>query len=163
MNDAEQRGIAIATSKPMGRSQVHFPEREVKNRRMVMELDKGWKTWLCDKSAYGHTDNAPTVVDIPHNWDDYYGYRQLTHGNLHGTAMYEKTFTLDNSQFPISDSSFGKRYFLRFEGVGTYATVTLNGKDFGRHPVGRTTLTLDVTEALKPGENRLVVKAEHPE
>ena len=163
VNDAEQRGIAIATSKPMGRSQVHFPEREVKNRRMVMELDKGWKTWLCDKSAYGHTDNAPTVVDIPHNWDDYYGYRQLTHGNLHGTAMYEKIFTLDNSQFPISDSSFGKRYFLRFEGVGTYATVTLNGKDFGRHPVGRTTLTLDVTEALKPGENRLVVKAEHPE
>ena len=44
----------------------------------------------------------------------------------------------------------GKRYFLRFEGVGTYATVTLNGKDFGRHPVGRTTLTLDVTmEELK--------------
>ena len=163
VNDAEQRGIAIATSKPMGRSQVHFPEREVKNRRMVMELDKGWKTWLCDKSAYGQADNAPTVVDIPHNWDDYYGYRQLTHGNLHGTAMYEKIFTLDNSLFPISDSSFGKRYFLRFEGVGTYATVTLNGKDFGRHPVGRTTLTLDVTEALKPGENRLVVKAEHPE
>ena len=163
VNDAEQRGIAIATSKPMGRSQVHFPEREVKNRRMVMELDKGWKTWLCDKSAYGQADNAPTVVDIPHNWDDYYGYRQLTHGNLHGTAMYEKIFMLDNSQFPISDSSFGKRYFLRFEGVGTYATVTLNGKDFGRHPVGRTTLTLDVTEALKPGENRLVVKAEHPE
>ena len=88
-------------------------------------------------------------VNIPHNWDDYYGYRQLTHGNLHGTAMYEKIFMLDNSQFPISDSSFGKRYFLRFEGVGTYATVTLNGKDFGRHPVGRTTLTLDVTEALK--------------
>ena len=29
VNDAEQRGIAIATSKPMGRSQVHFPEREV--------------------------------------------------------------------------------------------------------------------------------------
>ena len=163
VNDAEQRGIAIATSKPMGRSQVHFPEREVKNRRMVMELDKGWKTWLCDKSAYGQVDNAPTVVDIPHNWDDYYGYRQLTHGNLHGTAMYEKIFTLDNSQFPISNSSSGKRYFLRFEGVGTYATITLNGKDFGRHPVGRTTLTLDITEALKQGENKLVVKAEHPE
>ena len=44
MNDAEQRGIAIATSKPMGRSQVHFPEREVKNRRMVMELDERMET-----------------------------------------------------------------------------------------------------------------------
>ena len=164
VNDAEQRGIAIATSKPMGRSQVHFPEREVKNRRMVMELDKGWKTWLTEATHLkGLFAQQAIEVNIPHNWDDYYGYRQLTHGNLHGTAMYEKTFTLDKSQFLNSNSSFGKRYFLRLEGVGTYATITLNGKDFGRHPVGRTTLTLDVTEALKQGENRLVVKAEHPE
>lgn len=115
VNDAEQRGIAIATSKPMGRSQVHFPEREVKNRRMVMELDKGWKTWLCDKSAYGHTDNAPTVVDIPHNWDDYYGYRQLTHGNLHGTAMYEKPsrWIILNFQFPILHSENVISFVLR--------------------------------------------------
>ncbi len=35
------------------------------------------------------------TVNIPHNWDDYYGYRQLTHGNLHGTAMYVKDFTAD--------------------------------------------------------------------
>ena len=164
VNDAEQRGIAIATSKPMGRSQVHFPEREVKNRRMVMELDKGWKTWLTEATHLkGLFAQKAIEVNIPHNWDDYYGYRQLTHGNLHGTAIYEKTFTLDDSQFLISNSSFGKRYFLRFEGVGTYATMTLNGKDFGRHPVGRTTLTLDVTDALKLGENKLVVKAEHPE
>ena len=56
-----------------------------------------------------------------------------------------------------------KKYFLRFEGVGTYATITVNGKDFGRHPIGRTTLTLDVTDELKQGVNRLEVKAEHPE
>lgn len=156
VNNAEQRGIAIATSKPMGRSQVRFPEPEVKNRRMVMELDKDWKTWLLDNSQL-------KTVDLPHNWDDYYGYRQLTHGNLHGTAMYEKTFTLDNSQFSTLNTPFKKRYFLRFEGIGTYATITLNGKDYGRHPVGRTTLTLDVTDALKPGENKLTVKVEHPE
>ncbi len=36
--------------------------------------------------------------------------------------------------------------------------------DFGRRPVGRTTLTLDVTDALKLGEtNLLEVTAEHPE
>lgn len=156
VNNAEQRGIAIATSKPMGRSQVRFPEPEVKNRRMVMELDKDWKTWLLDNSQL-------KTVDLPHNWDDYYGYRQLTHGNLHGTAMYEKTFTFDNSQFSTLNTPFKKRYFLRFEGIGTYATIALNGKDYGRHPVGRTTLTLDVTDALKPGENKLTVKVEHPE
>ena len=108
VNDAEQRGIAIATSKPMGRSQVHFPEREVKNRRMVMELDKGWKTWLTEATHLkGLFAQKAIEVNIPHNWDDYYGYRQLTHGNLHGTAIYEKTFTLDDSQFLISNSSFG--------------------------------------------------------
>ena len=47
--------------------------------------------------------------------------------------------------------------------VGTYATIQLNGQDFGRHPVGRTTLTLDVTDALRQGSNHLEVKAEHPE
>ncbi len=101
------------------------------------------------KSAYGSVQRTmPLNGRLPHNWDDYYGYRQLTHGNLHGTAMYEKILLwIIYFQFPS-----GKRYFLRFEGVGTYATVTLNGKDFGRHPVGRTTLTLDVTEALKQGE-----------
>ncbi len=38
------------------------------------------------------------TVNIPHNWDDYYGYRQLTHGNLHGTAMYVKGLPLNDSQ-----------------------------------------------------------------
>ncbi len=87
--------------------------------------------------------------------DDYYGYRQLTHGNLHGTAGYRKEFTL-----PAVEA--GKRYFLRFEGVGTYATIRLNGHDLGRHPIGRTVLTLDVTPYLSTA-NTLEVTAEHPE
>lgn len=41
---------------------------------MVMELDKGWKIWFCDKSVYGYMDNVFIVVDIFYNWDDYYGY-----------------------------------------------------------------------------------------
>lgn len=150
VNNAEQRGIAVATSKPMGRSSVRFPKPETKNRRITTELDKNWQTWL--------TDNSQTVIDncrLPHNWDDYYGYRQLTHGNLHGTAMYVNHFQTEIQR--------GKRYFLRFDGVGTYATIQLNGKDFGRYPVGRTTLTIDVTDALLQGTNLLEVKTEHPE
>ena len=50
VNNAEQRGIAIATSKPMGRSAVRFPKPETKNRRMITELNEGWKTWLIDNS-----------------------------------------------------------------------------------------------------------------
>ena len=156
VNNAEQRGIAVATSKPMGRSAVRFPKPEVKNRRILTELNKDWKTWITEATHLKGNFMMPAqTVDIPHNWDDYYGYRQLTHGNMHGTAMYVKDFKVEVEA--------GKEYFLHFEGVGTYATVKLNGQDFGRHPAGRTTLTLDVTKALKQGANRLEVKAEHPE
>ncbi len=62
VNNAEQRGIAIATSKPMGRSQVHFPEREVKNRRqMVLNWMKDGKHgWIVIKVHTLRADNAPT-------------------------------------------------------------------------------------------------------
>lgn len=149
VNNDEQRGIAVATSRPMGRSKVHFPAPDRKKRREVTELTEGWTTWLDGKEQTRQT------VAVPHNWDDYYGYRQLLHGNLHGTAHYEKRFEVAGKA--------GKRAFLHFEGVGTYATITLNGKELGRHPVGRTVLSLDVTDALREGENLLQVKSEHPE
>ncbi|MDO4758085.1 MAG: malectin domain-containing carbohydrate-binding protein [Rikenellaceae bacterium] len=150
VNNDEQRGIAVATSRPMGRSKVHFPAPDRKQRRTVVELEQGWTTWLEGK------ESERLEVSVPHNWDDYYGYRQLIHGNLHGTAHYETTFE--------SPALEGKRAYLHFEGVGTYATITLNGHTFAREPIGRTVLSLDVTPYLKPaGENRLEVKAEHPE
>ena len=140
----------------MGRSSVHFPAPEGKKRRVLTELEKGWKTTLLEANQMKEQLEGKTLeVSLPHNWDDYFGYRQLTHGNLHGTALYTKHFE--------AAPQGGRRYFLRLEGVGTYATLTLNGKDFGRHPVGRTTLTLDVTDALKSGTNELSIKAEHPE
>lgn len=148
VNKYDQRGICVATSKPMGRSEVHFPAPEIKDRRTTMSLNDGWKTWMGKDTL---------TVNIPHNWDDYYGYRQLTHGNLHGTATYSKTFVAPNA-------GTGKEYFLHFEGVGTYATVTLNGKKLGRFLSGRTTFTIDVTKELKLGQpNQLTVLAEHPE
>lgn len=151
VNNAEQRGIAVATSKPMGRSSVRFPERPAKGRRAYINLNKGWKTTL-------DRDPASTItVDVPHNWDDYYGYRQLTHGNLHGTASYTRSFTMP-AQKP------GKRYFLDLEGVGTYATININGKSLGRHPSGRTSLEFDITDMLVfDGDNTIEIIAEHPE
>lgn len=45
-NKFDQRGIAVATSKPMGRSAVRFPAPEVKKRRGIVELNDNWKTSL---------------------------------------------------------------------------------------------------------------------
>lgn len=151
VNNDGQRGIALATSKPMGKSPVTFPEPEAKGKRIVTALNEGWTTHLV-----GDKSSAESItVNIPHNWDDYHGYRQLKHGNLHGNAVYTKTFT--------ATKQAKRQYSLMFEGIGTYATVILNGKTLcTRRPVGRTTMTLDVTKALNDGENNLEVHCFHP-
>ena len=170
VNNDQQRGIAVATSVPMGRSDVRFPAPEPTGRRTVTPLNDGWTAAtvpdgsLTDgqsvalQSPSGVTtvgrDSVATAVTLPHNFDDYYGYRQLRHGNLHGSAVYQRSFTLQPRQ--------GKRYFLQLEGVGTYATVTLNNTQYPRELVGRTVYTLDVTDALNTGKNTLHILVNHP-
>ena len=147
VNNDQQRGIAVATSIPMGRSNVSFPEPERKGRRTITSLNEGWTGFVCG-------DTITTNITLPHNFDDYHGYRQLRHGNLHGSAVYQKTFTTKPQE--------GKRYFLQFEGVGTYATITLNDTQYPKELIGRTVFTLDVTEALNTGKNTLHILVDHP-
>ncbi|MDB5146403.1 MAG: glycoside hydrolase, partial [Mucilaginibacter sp.] len=65
--------------------------------------------------------------------------------------------------FTLEKKQNNKRYFLWFEGVGSYTTVWLNGKKVGYHAGGRTSFTIDATEAIKAGkQNLLCVKADHP-
>ncbi|MFC6099342.1 malectin domain-containing carbohydrate-binding protein [Olivibacter domesticus] len=127
-------------------------------------LDSNWFTIAHDtdstaylgfeKSSYNTAKWKP--VNVPHNWDTYHGYRRLLHGNRHGYAWYRK-------KFKVAKIPDDKHYFLYFEGVGSYATVWLNGKKVGYHAGGRTTFTLDVTEAIVlGGDNIVAVRADHP-
>lgn len=161
VNKDDQRGIALATSLPMGRSTVTFPSLDAPvSVRVDKLLEEGWQSCLLPDSASSALEHLPTsgwkTVRVPHNWDTYHGARRLRHGNLHGTAWYKRTVE-------TPDELKGKRCLLQFEGVGSYATVYVNGREVGHHRGGRTTFTLDVTEALHPeGTNDLLVKAEHP-
>lgn len=136
---------------------------KAQNVRHELPLNNNWQTIASetDKNAFngfeaaGYQPKNWVTVDVPHNWDTYGGYRRLKHGNLHGYAWYRKTFTAN--VLP------GKRYFLWFEGVGSYATVWLNGKQVGYHAGGRTSFTLDVTDAIQSGKsNLLAVRADYP-
>lgn len=132
-------------------------------RRMI-SLDANWYTVANDtnKNAYQGFEQSSfqqrgwKKVNVPHNWDQYGGYRRLMHGNRHGYSWYRKT--LDAVSIKP-----GKRYFLWFEGVGSYATVYLNGKKVAYHAGGRTSFTVDVTAHLNNKKaNLLAVKADHP-
>ncbi len=155
VNHAGQRGIAVATSVPMGRSQVSFPTPEKKGKRQIVSLNQDWQVTFGKTSEDSITKKMGTFrVNVPSNLDDYYGYRQLKHGNLHGTATYEKHFAVHKQT--------GKRYFLQLEGVGTFATVKVNRKSYPKELVGRTSFTLDISDALRDGDNVLNIKVEHP-
>ena len=134
--------------------------------RRILSLAEGWKTAMDqqDSSCYAGFEQqtfegmaAWKTVTVPHNWDSYGGYRRMLRGNLFGYAWYRKTFQ-------IKEQAQGKRFYLFFEGVSSYATVWLNGKRVGYHAGGRTTFTLDVSEAIYTDgrPNLLAVRADHP-
>lgn len=132
--------------------------------REEISLNAGWKTTMVDfhpeaKQDFAQDSNADAnwkTVNVPHNWDQYEGFRQMKHGNLHGTAWYSKNLEIGKQQK-------GKKLFLFFEGVSSYATVWVNGTEVGQHKGGRTTFTLDISDAVKyNSNNKIVVKAAHP-
>jgi hypothetical protein len=120
------------------------------SQRRDILINNNWQTKLNKTTQW-------KPISIPHNWDDYYGYRRLLHGNLHGDAEYKR-------EIVVKQSKKGKRFFLYFEGAGSYATVLLNGKYVGSHAGGRTTFTLDVTDIIKTdgSKNIVEVKIAHP-
>ncbi|WP_437919088.1 malectin domain-containing carbohydrate-binding protein [Sphingobacterium sp. LRF_L2] len=134
--------------------------------RQMVKLDEGWRTTMngIDSLHYAgfekqdfQEDGTWKSVNVPHNWDSYDGYRRLIHGNLHGYAWYRKTFT-------IIKKNKQQQFYLFFEGVSSYATVWLNGKQVGYHAGGRTTFTIDVTNFIYTDGrlNLLAVRADHP-
>ena len=139
-----------------------WSQQSTKSFREEISLNADWKTTMVDSHSgsdqdfVNHSDADWKAVNVPHNWDQYYGFRQMTHGNLHGTAWYSKNLKIEKQQK-------GKKLFLFFEGVNSYATVWVNGTEVGQHKGGRTTFTLDITDAVKyDADNKIVVKAAHP-
>lgn len=142
-------------------AQLSFTQAPI---RQDISLNNNWQTTATNDDILLPSNSYETPinknwkkVDIPHNWDGYDGYRRLLHGNRHGDSWYRKTFS-------ITQSKISKRFFLFFEGVGSYATVFLNGKKIGEHAGGRTTFSLDITKEVKTDGtgNQLAVRAYHP-
>ncbi len=69
-----------------------------------------------------------------------------------GDAFYQKKFIIPNSQK-------GKRIFLRFEGVGSVATIYLNGKFLTEHKGAFAAFSFEISHVVNYGaENTIVVR-----
>lgn len=69
---------------------------------------------------------------------------------------YKRTF------FNPVKSVATERVLLNFGAVDFEATVYVNGKEIGKHAGGYQNFSFDITKALKPGKNELVVKVWDP-
>ncbi len=89
-------------------------------------------------------DRGPAMT-IPGAWNA--AERELRYYD--GLIWFQRKFT--------PRARKGERAFLRFEAVNYRAYVYLNGKEIGRHEGGFTPFVMEVTDALRAGENRLSV------
>ncbi|WP_416441874.1 malectin domain-containing carbohydrate-binding protein [Phnomibacter sp. MR] len=133
-------------------------------QRSIVSLNQNWHSIATSKDSVLPANTYAVPIDkrwqrvsIPHNWDQYEGYRRMLHGNRHGDSWYRKTFT-------IKQAKQGKLFFLQFEGVGSYATVYVNKQKVGEHAGGRTTFSIDISNVIKTDgtANELAVRAWHP-
>lgn len=83
-----------------------------------------------------------TVTETPYDYFDESCYQKH--------CGYRRTFT-------VREAWSGKRIFLTFEGAAHRAVVYVNGTKLAVHENGYTAFTVEVTAAVRPGENRLVV------
>lgn len=91
-------------------------------------------------------------VSIPHTWNADDMQKQAS-AFYEGVGYYRKKFT-----FP--ENMEGKRIFLRFEGVGSYAEVYINGYLAGTHKGAYSAFACEISSQVKFGkENEIIVKA----
>ena len=90
-------------------------------------------------------------VNLPHTWND--KDMQSTPEFYAGTRIYHKTLEMPAK---LDES---KQYFLKFEGVGHIANVLVNNFLVGTHKGGYSAFCYNITRALKPGTNTVIVKA----
>lgn len=70
-----------------------------------------------------------------------------------GIGWYKRTLTIEEKQ--------AGKYFLCFDGIMEHSTIWVNDICVGGRMYGYSSFKLDVTDALKVGENQILVKADN--
>lgn len=107
------------------------------------EFTRGWDFSYIDK-----TPSGLPYVDIPHTIR-LLPFHDFDERKIQGDSTYFLTFHQKKEK---------RRYILHFDGAMVQMDVYLNGIDLGHHVSGYLPVDIDVTEALKDGKNRLVIR-----
>lgn len=167
-------------TEPPAATMVVFPDAESAGRRTrehspyVASLNGHWKFhqvshpskrsgefWQADfdDSAWG-TIRVPANVEleghgIPIYTNIAYPWKQNTPPDIPGdynpVSRYRRAFA-------VPDAWQGREVFLTFDGVESFFTLWLNGKELGFSKDSRTPATFRLTPHLRPGDNLIAVE-----
>ena len=115
--------------------------------------------WVNGDWSFSRDGKTWRTVTVPHDWAIAGPFDPEANGSSgklpwKGTGSYRRDFTLDGLAASRAD---GARYYLEFDGVMARPEVRLNGVFAGGWDYGYMSFTLDVTEFLKDGTNRVEV------
>ena len=100
-------------------------------------------------------------VDLPHDWAVSRPFNKVMEDGMSqgfrdrwGIGWYKKTVTLE-------EKKEGMRYLLYFGGVYENATLWVNDFEIGNHKYGYSSFQMDITEAVKAGDNELLMRVDN--
>ena len=116
------------------------------------EFTKQWCDGFMRGEGAGETVRLPhTVQELPLHYADHNSYQMI--------CGYLK-------KLEITEEMTGKRLFLQFDGAAHIATVYVNGRELAHHRCGYTAFRVEISDAVRTGENMIAVKldtTENPE
>lgn len=78
--------------------------------------------------------------------------------SMQGFKVDSASFGGYRTTFSVPEEWLSQTVKLRFDGVSSESVVYLNGQEIGQHMGGMTAFELDITKALKKGENQLALQ-----
>ena len=124
-------------------------ERDEKRKQSSFDL----------RSELGALSFSP--VDLPHDWAVSCPFnKEMDDGapqgfrDRWGIGWYKKTVTLE-------EKKEGMRYLLYFGGVYENVTLWVNDFEIGNHKYGYSSFQMDITEAVKAGDNELLMRVDN--
>lgn len=128
----------------------------------AQNFNGGWRFLKADDPSFASPDlddSSWRLLDLPHDWGVEGEFRQEYPGETGklpwwGRAWYRKHFN-------VSDLS--ESVFIDFGGVMANPTVYCNGIEVGRWAYGYSSFRVDLTPALREGDNLIAVRVDNPE
>jgi len=79
-----------------------------------------------------------------------------------GKSVTKEQLLWYRRSFTVPEGWKGKRVMLRFDAVDWHSSVWVNGRTCGHHAGGSDPFAFDVTDALRPGDNEILLRAWDP-